>query len=132
MIIREYRDSDLKALRSIHEKSQFNYELLAPNHKDIVVKRVLDQDGPRAAVFLRRTHEAYLLIDKDWATPFARLSALRAMHNDVHGHAHEAGITEVFFWMPPEIEKSFARRLGKWGWKKQLWHSYSNDVRDYA
>jgi hypothetical protein len=92
MQIREYRESDLAALRAIHAAQGFAYPLPDLRNPLFVTKLVLsaenaeESNGEAAqekiigAALLRLTAEAYLLLDPKAGTPRERLQWLLQLH----------------------------------------------------
>jgi hypothetical protein len=151
MLIREYRDSDLPALRAIHAAQGFDYAL--PNltnplfvTKLVLTPRVDEADAGLcsgaagcartesrgeivAAAFLRLTAEAYLLLDPRVGTPRQRWQWLLALHSAAERDAWQRGLEDVHAWLPPPITKQFGKRLTRLGWlRDDTWTPYCKRV----
>ena len=148
MLVREYRESDLDALKRIHEAQQFPYAF--PDLRDplFLTKIVLTDrgtgipacapcaDGDRSerptdkvlgAALLRLTAEAYLLLDPQQGTPRLRWQSLLALHDAAQRDAQQRGLEDVHAWLPPRIAKSFGRRIERLGWRRDdAWTPYCN------
>ena len=151
MLIREYRDSDLPALRAIHAAQGFDYALPDLSNPLFVTKLLLtDEDSsPQesqadrsqrisqvtshespvtrivGAAFLRLTAEAYLLLDPRVGTPRQRWQWLLALHAVAERDAWQRGLEDVHAWLPPPIVKQFGRRLARLGWvRDDTWTPY--------
>jgi len=153
VLIREYTESDLEALRSIHAAQGFDYMLPDPRNPLFVTKLVLsDVNGapgfspasscaeatqiestPRAgncgilgAALLRLTAAAYLFLDPRAGTPRERWQWLLALHEAARRDAWQRGLEDVHAWLPPPIAKKFGRRLEHLGWRRDdSWTPYS-------
>ncbi len=153
MLIREYRDSDLAQLRSIHAAQGFDYPLpdlsnplfltqivltdlnVAPGFSPASSNEVLTQSAaPKGSVthekilgaaFLRLTAEAYLLLDPQAGTPRQRWQWLLALHAAAERDAWQRGLQDVHAWLPPPITKKFGKRLTRLGWlRDDSWTPY--------
>ncbi len=135
MLIREYTPADLGALRALHAAQGFDYAF--PDLADplFVSKLVLEDDAPdavrdappriRAAVLLRLTCEAYLLLDPRDATPGARWARILALREAAARDAWAKGLADVHCWLPPCIARRFGRRLESLGWvRDDSWTPY--------
>jgi len=138
MRVREYRESDLAQLRTIHAEQGYAYALPDLSNPLFVTKQVLTDDPssppseadpkssrvtehePRAtivgAAFLRLTAEAYLLLDPRAGTPRQRWQWLLALHAAAERDAWLRGLEDVHAWLPPPIAKKFGKRLANLGW----------------
>lgn len=131
MKIRNYEAQDYPRIASLLEAQGLDYQLPNINHPLFLVKKVLeDEDGNvQLAAGLQLITEAYLWGNPDWSTPRARWEALLALHEEVRTAAQDTGIEDTVLWMPPELDKSFGRRLKKLGWDKDRpWPTYSRKV----
>lgn len=127
MKVRQYQDDDEPVLRGIFQQLAFDYEL--PRMSSFCVRHVL-LDGVRMAILARPTVELYMLVDKDAGTPAQRLEGLKLLHESVRRELEAKGFEDGNMWLPPEIEKSFSRRLCRdFGWAKNLWPCYTRKVR---
>ncbi len=147
MQIREYRQSDLSALRAIHASQGFDYALPDLSNPLFVTKLVLLDDsaapstfpvaqtnteapGPAAsrvregncpivgAALLRLTAEAYLLLDPKAGTPRDRWHWLLNLHAATERDAWQRGLEDVHAWLPPAIARTFGKRIAQLGWKR--------------
>jgi hypothetical protein len=132
MQVREYQESDLAQLKSIHAAQGFDYAFPDLSNPLFVTKIVLtDADGNRrqdagdanesgekilGAALLRLTAETYLLLDPAAGTPRERWKSLLALHAATHRDAWHRGLEDVHAWLPPSIATKFGRRLQRLGW----------------
>jgi hypothetical protein len=131
MEIREIRSDDEPRLREIFAAQHFDYEFPKLDSPEFLATVVIcdDQSRPVMAVAARRTVELFLLADPKWGTPRWRLEALQITHNAMRSKLKQIGVQDAHIWVPPDICKSFGRRLMRmFGWKRQLWPSFSREV----
>jgi len=141
MQIREYQESDLAALRSIHATQGFDYPLPDLSNPLFVTKLVLadgdetqqTKDGQLesgatkilGAALLRLTAEAYLLLDPRAGTPRERWQWLLALHAAAERDAWQRGLEDVHAWLPPPIAQKFGKRIQRLGWlRDDAWTPY--------
>jgi hypothetical protein len=139
MQVREYRESDLAALRAIHAAQGFEYPLPDLNNPLFVTKLVLSEakEGNGAtesappqeriigAALLRLTAEAYLLLDPKAGTPRQRWQWLLQLHAATERDAWQRGLEDVHAWLPPPIASKFGKRITQLGWNRDdTWTPY--------
>jgi hypothetical protein len=142
MLIREYTEHDLHALRAIHAAQGFEYALPDLRNPLFVTKLVLSKnsdaelqneyggtgDQPEqilGSVFLRLTAEAYLLLDPRAGTPRDRWQWLLALHAAAERDAWQRGLEDVHAWLPPPIARKFGKRIARLGWlRDDAWTPY--------
>jgi hypothetical protein len=152
MRVREYRESDLAALRAIHASQGFDYPLPDLSNPLFVTKLILsDSDAtsreaeavsgnvsegeaaqPPAppekiigAALLRLTAEAYLLLDPRAGTPRQRWQWLLQLHAATERDAWQRGLEDVHAWLPPPIAQKFGKRITQLGWRRDdAWTPY--------
>lgn len=126
MQVRQFKDSDYQWVLELYRRQGFDYELPTMDAFKLVQVVVDDEDQPVMVLAARPTVEMFLIVDSAWETPQWRLEAFKLVHEAMRAALEAEGITDVHAWLPPEIEKSFARRLmRRFGWKQQLWNCYS-------
>jgi hypothetical protein len=126
MQLRDFKPSDYEAVKKLYQKQGFEYDL--PDMAAFMEIQVVvdEQDKPFMFLAARPTVEMFLILDKEWATPQWRFEAFKLIHEAMRAKLETVGISDVHCWLPPEIEKSFAKRLMRgFGWVKQLWPCYS-------
>jgi len=139
MQIREYRESDLNALRAIHAAQGFQYPLPDLSNPLFVTKLILsdaDKEGEAeknavpeekiiGAALLRLTAEAYLLLDPKAGTPLERWQWLLHLHAATERDAWRRGLEDVHAWLPPPIARTFGKRIERLGWRRDdAWTPY--------
>lgn len=125
MKVRSLRASDLAALKRMYEQSGFDYEWpdLASREFEAVEVVVDERDEPLMAAAAKRTIELYLFAG-EMEHPAAKLHALRLLHGALAEKLRAKGYGEANAFLPPEVEKSFGRRLMRtFGWLKS-WTGY--------
>jgi hypothetical protein len=139
MHVREYRESDLAALRAIHAAQGFEYTLPDLSNPLFVTKLILSAaeegtanakvDPPHekiiGAALLRLTAEAYLLLDPKAGTPRQRWQWLLQLHAATERDAWQRGLEDVHAWLPPPIASKFGKRITQLGWNRDdAWTPY--------
>jgi hypothetical protein len=148
MQVREYRESDLTALRAIHASQGFDYALPDLSNPLFVSKLILSESEPShsterdagegaatsfapaqekiiGAALLRLTAEAYLLLDPKAGTPRNRWQWLLQLHAATERDAWHRGLEDVHAWLPPPIASKFGERITQLGWKRDdAWTPY--------
>lgn len=133
MIIREYTEADYAQIKELHSASGFGYSLPSLSSESFFSRRIIGDDKSVAmAAFLKLSAETYLIADPQWRTPAWRMEALRQLQVVSASDAQQAGAHEMNAFLPPQIGKSFGRRLNKMGWTNyhgEEWRCYSLRVR---
>lgn len=133
MQIREYRESDLAALRAIHAAQGFAYPLPDLSNPLFVTKLILsaeDESEPPhekiiGAALLRLTAEAYLLLDPKAGAPRERWNWVLQLHAATERDAWQRGLEDVHAWLPPPIARKFGKRIARLGWNRDdAWTPY--------
>lgn len=127
MLIREYKESDVDALRALHAKQGFDYAF--PNIGDpIFVSKLVGEDQAGRVVLAslaRLTCEIYLLADPEAGTPRDRYARLVALCAAGERDLLKRGLEDAHAWLPPRIAKRFGRRLEALGWiRDDSWTPY--------
>jgi hypothetical protein len=126
MLVREYTDADLTDLRAMHAAQAFGYPLPDLTDPLFLVRTVVEEDDhARLAIFLRLTAESYLLADPADGTPRQRWQWLQAAHEATRQAATARGLADVQAFLPPEVARSFGRRLQSLGWRRDPWNCYT-------
>jgi hypothetical protein len=145
MQVREYRESDLAALRAIHAAQGFAYPLPDLSNPLFATKLILSephstesnasegstvqsappQEKILGAALLRLTAEAYLLLDPRAGTPRQRWQWLLQLHAATERDAWQRGLEDVHAWLPPPIAGKFGKRIAHFGWRRDdAWTPY--------
>jgi hypothetical protein len=131
MTVRDVTASDETRLRELFRKQSFEYDFPDLEEPQFIAKRVIcDADGTVVmAVAARRTVELFMLADPQWNTPRMRLEALKLIHDDMRKELTRLGVHDVHAWLPPQVARSFGRRLMRlFGWKRPLWTDFCAEV----
>lgn len=138
MTIRDIRESDLPILKEWHSAAGFDYTFpeffedgkLSPIFASVRVE-VDDDDRPIQVLAAKKTVEMYFLLDSTWRNPRWRLEAFSQLHEDMRGQLLAHDLEDVNAWLPPEVEKSFGRKLMRiFGWMPSRWKSYSRRLEN--
>lgn len=128
-MIRAYRPSDEAALRAIHAEQGFDYAFPDLSQFVEIMVAVDENDVPVQAVLARKTVEIYFLADKGWRTPAWRMRLFTDIHLAMHKRLLELGFTDAHAWIPPQIVKSFGRRLKRvFGWVESRWTCFAKEL----
>jgi hypothetical protein len=130
-MIRDFKPEDEAVLRAIHEAQGFDYVFPDLNHPQFVgmLVAVDENDVPVQAVLARKTVEVYFLGRTDWRTPAWRMEALTKLHLAMHGKLLAQGYTDAHAWLPPEVARTFGRRLKKvFGWVQSRWTCFAKEL----
>lgn len=132
MLVREYKETDLEALRRMHAQQSFDYPF--PDLADPLVlsKLVVEDEGrrPVMASLARLTCEIYLLLDPQAGTPRERYRRLVALHAAGERDLIARGLEDAHAWIPPSIAKRFGRRLTALGWvRDDVWTPYCRRLK---
>jgi hypothetical protein len=133
MLIREYTDSDLDALRKMHALQDFDYPFPDLSDPLFVSKLIFEDDTGRTvfASLARLTCEVYLLVDPAAGNPRERLGRLQMLHFAGERDLLARGLEDAHAWLPPRIAKRFGRRLASLGWvRDDGWTPYCRRLRD--
>ena len=125
MTCRALRESDIPVLRAIYERSELAYEF--PELRGPLMEQVLvlvnEKDQPVIAVASERILQSYLWIDES-LHPAAKLRGIRQLHEAMAPILRAKGYTSSEAFIPPQLVKSFGRRLMKtFGWSPN-WPSF--------
>ena len=116
--------SDIPVLRNMYEMSGLAYEFPDLHAMEEVLVVTDEQDRPIAAAAAERILQLYLWAN-DSIHPAARLRAVKALHEGMATRLREKGYNQVNCFLPPEMEKSFGRRLMQmFGWTPN-WPSFA-------
>lgn len=140
--IREYMAGDLEAVRRMHTRQGFSYEL--PDFEDLIFleKLVMEDAGePVMGAFLRLTAEAYFLHEPEAGTAKERWARFLTLHEVMRARAIARGIEDVYCWVPPEVTpkrplpekpkpRGFEKRLEGLGWQTCRWRCFTRSLKD--
>ena len=132
MTIRPMQTADIPVLRALYDAQGFDYPFPDLTETQFVERWVMvdEQDNPVQAVVARQTVELYFFADRTYRTPRWRFEAFRHLHEWMRQKAEERGLVDAHLWIPPQIEKSFARRLRNgFGWRVNRWLCLSRTTR---
>jgi hypothetical protein len=111
------------------EQQGFEYDWPDINSPLFMSKMVLtERNFPIMAIASRLTAEEYFLMDKTWGTPVMRWQAFLKLHEAARIDLYGRGLEDCYCWVPPEIEKSFGRKLFRIGWEKNVWRTYQRQL----
>jgi hypothetical protein len=118
MLVRQYTEADLDALRQIHQRQGFDYAFPDLTDPIFISKLVVEDDSGRAvmASLARLTCEVYLLADPQAGSPRDRFDWILQLHRAGERDLLARGLDDAHAWLPPPIAKRFGRRLEKLGW----------------
>lgn len=125
MQVRGLQFKDIPAIRKMYEESGFAYDF--PDFYDPMFEGasvvVDDNDNPIMMAAAERIVQLYLICDKT-GHPAARLHAIRLLHEDLRPKLAAKGYRSAEAFIPPQIEKTFSKRLAKtFNWTRN-WTSW--------
>lgn len=124
MRVRELCGKDVERLRELHAASGFAYDFPDLNRREFTILRCLvdESDAVVQAVLVRNTCELFFIGDSLWRTPKWRFESFRLLHEHIRIACHDYGYTDAHAWIPPQLAKSFTRRLMRgFGWCLNPW-----------
>lgn len=117
MTTRPMLESDIEAVRAMYSESKLQDGW--PNFAEMVEARVVEEDGKIVAVAAARmVPEMILILGK--GHPAARLYWLKALHGRMLEFLRERGLKRAIAFVPPQIERAYARRLQLMGFQPGL------------
>lgn len=123
MIIRPLEVTDSHTVRRLKDEAGYDFEF--PALDDLLIEAgcmVLDASGPLAVSVAHRVPLIELAMRRE-GHPAIKLQALARIHEFMHRELCAKGYTEANCFVPPEIEKSYGRRLRSFGWEPR-WQGY--------
>jgi hypothetical protein len=132
MLVREYTEADLDALRRMHARQGFDYAFPDIADPIFISKLVVEDDAGRTvmASLARLTCEMYLLAEPGAGKPRDRLSRLFALHRAGELNLVARGLDDAHAWLPPPVAKRFGRRLEALGWvRDDAWTPYCRRLK---
>ncbi len=138
--VRQYTEADLEALKQMHTAQGFDYPFPDLADQIFLSKLVVEDEAgrPVMASLVRLTCEVYLLVDPRAGTspagsprdkPRERWQRLLALHTAAERDAYARGLQDAHCWLPPQVARSFGRRLLRLGWKQPLWTCFAKELR---
>jgi hypothetical protein len=118
----------------MHAAQGFAYDLPDLANPLFLSKLVVEDDAGRLAMasLVRLTSEVYLLADPRAGTPRERWHLLLALHAAAERDARARGLDDAHCWLPPQVARSFGRRLLRLGWRRPLWTCFARELGDSA
>lgn len=150
MLIRDYTESDLDALRAMHASQGLDYAFPDLADPIFISKLVVEDDSgrPVMASLARLTCEIYLLIDRGSRSTIAlsdrslnsrlggagsprdRYEWLLTLHAAGERDLLARGLDDAHAWLPPSIARRFGRRLDALGWvRDDSWTPYCRRLK---
>jgi hypothetical protein len=129
--VRPFRKEDEPVLRAMYEQMGFDYVLPELEGRDFVSVWVAvdETDAPVMALAARKTVEMFMLADQRWKTPGWRMEAFSELHFACHQDVLRQGFTDAHCWLPPQVVKSFGRRLKRYfGWVESKWKCFAKEL----
>ncbi len=110
MIVRAMVPSDIPSIRQMHELSGIGYPLPDLRSPFMEAVLVIESDGvPVAACSARRIPELSLWMEDTY--PATRIHYVKALHEAMEKVLSSKGYHEANCFIPPQLERSFGRRL---------------------
>lgn len=130
-MIRPLCPKDISHLRKLHEQSGFAWDFPADFSGFLSAQVYTDEnDLPVMLIAARPIAEVVGVFSHEWENPATRMEALREMYAAVESDVRRTGIREVVSWLPPEVARSFGRRLRQvFGWVPHTWIAMCGWIR---
>ena len=127
MRLRALGAADRQRLEEMHRAMGLAYELPELGGQNQVAALGFEDDAGELvmALLARITSEAYLLMDREAGTPLERWQRFLVLHEAGRRAGVAAGLEDVSIWCPPELERTFGRRLKRLGWLRNKWPTYT-------
>ena len=133
MPVREYRASDLEEIKHIHEDSGIDYQLPDLSSPLFIVRKVVEADGHILVAGAAKLQvELYIWVNHNRGTPEERYEGLKEMNEAAMKELYwDKGVDEAVCWVPVQLEKSFAKRLGELGLTRdrEEFHTWSRKTK---
>lgn len=127
-MIRGLVPTDIPLLKAIHQRMGLEYPFPDLRITDVARVACDESSEPFMAALAVPIPECYLLMDRSKATPGERFRTLvrlhEAMREDLKGRGYRFAQADI----PPEIERSFGKRLRNLGWVKSEWPTWVSAV----
>jgi len=135
-MIRDYEPTDMPDLIAIHHANGLpancfpeleiqDGDKKVPNPLYAVKRTVIQQGTIAMCGVLKITSEVYLLLDHKVGDPEQRWQWLQELSEDLKQRGYAKGLEDLTLWVPPEVEKSFGKRLQDLGYQPSPWKSYT-------
>ncbi len=124
MTIRPVEISDIPSLRNMHALSGLDYKFPDLTSEFMEAVLVIESDGvPVAACAAERIPQLYLWMEDDH--PAARMHYIKVLHDAMAKVLSSKGYHEANCFIPPQLERSFGRRLMRtFNWVRN-WPSFA-------
>ena len=94
-----------------------------------IIKSTLESDGQIAMMcFVKVRSELYFFVNHEVGTPEDRWEWLQVFKSHIVREAYLHGLDQITAFVPPEIEKSFGKRLEDLGFRKSDYVPYSLNI----
>ena len=127
--IREYKSSDFEKIVELYGEQPFVYNF--PDKDEFVSIEVVvnNEDSIQMVLGSRKVIEYYLLINPNTTmNPFIKWNYIKELIKQSWIKLSKAGYKQVFAWLPPEIARSFGKRLMKIGAKIYEWPTIGGNI----
>ena len=124
---RPMEERDIPAIEAIHAVAAYKFPL--PDLRSAMIEGaevIVDQhDVPVLAAVAKRGVEIYLFCPPGGSIhPAVKIDGIRLLHESLRNTIVAKGYNEAYACVPPEIERSWGRKLRKlFGWDR-AWSSY--------
>ncbi len=115
-------------MKELHAKMGFGYPF--PKLRVHDVGKVVADAGDRVvmAALAVPIVECYLFLDPSEGTPGERHRNLLGLHQAMRLELKDRGYQWGAAAIPPEVERSFGKRLNRMGWIKSEWATYAAEI----
>jgi len=127
-MIRGIRPEDLAALKTLHKRMGFGYPFPDLKIQDVGLVATNWHDKPMMAALAVPIVDCYLLIDPEATTPGARWETFKQLHQAMREELQKRGYRWAQADIPPQIDRSFGKRLNRLGWIKSEWPCWAAEI----
>lgn len=124
--VRDIAPEEFVLVKELHAKMGIGYQFPDISSPLFAIRKGVFEEGGEitAAAGLKLTAEAFLWIDPE-KPEFDKTSDILRLAHICHERAKGLSLEDVTAWVPPDYELMFANMLGRMGWNRSPWASWS-------
>ncbi len=126
---------EYERIKDIFKKQGFEYDFPGPSEFIDIQVLVDDKDNILMALAAKKIVSYYLLVDNDSIrenklSPSWKWAWFKKLLLYSFKVVKKLGFNQVTAWLPPEIDRSFGRRIKSLGAKQYIWNNYARELTD--